>query len=146
MLFWGPLENFTPWTSLWDIYRMSLGCCRKTWNYETANSLVFQAKMLWNKIENNERFEIDVLRTSQGRYHMDVFLGRFEDIHRTVLQNYNNMQNLTFRYFTQHIQWSKINSNVLFDIFSNWRPPDFPRTSLQDAIRTSLGCLPAIFE
>ena len=81
-------------------------------NYERANSLVFQAHIWWNKIEKNERFKTDVLRTSQGRYHMDIFSGHFEDIHRTVLQNCNNMEKLTFQYFTQHIQWSKIKNNT----------------------------------
>ena len=86
-------------------------------NDERANSLVFQAHIWWDKIEKNERFKTDVLRTSQGRYNMDVFLGRFEDIHRTVLQNCNNIQSLTFQYFTQHIQWSKIKNNTKVMLF-----------------------------
>ena len=50
--------------------------------------------------------------TSRGRYHMDVLSGRFEDIDGTVLQNCNNMQQLAFQYFTQHIRWSKIKNNT----------------------------------
>ena len=55
--------------------------------------------------------------TSRGRYHMDVLSGRFEDIHGTVLQNCNNMQQLTFQYFTQHIRWSKIENNTIVMCF-----------------------------
>ena len=42
-----------------------------------------------------ERFKIDVLGTSQGRYAMDVFSGRFEEVYRTVLQDCKNKQQLT---------------------------------------------------
>ena len=78
-----------------------------------------QAHIWWNKIKNNavkmyfcERFKIDVLGTSQGRYPRDVFSGRFEDIHRTAFQNCKNMQQLTFQYFMQHIWWSNIENNT----------------------------------
>ena len=46
-----------------------------------------------------ERFKIDILGTSQGRYSMNTFSGRFEDVHRKAPQNCNNMQKLTFQYF-----------------------------------------------
>ena len=49
-----------------------------------------------------ERFKIDILGTSQGRHTTDVFLGRFEDVRRRFLQNFKNLQQLTFKYFTQH--------------------------------------------
>ena len=68
---------------------------------------MFQAQIWWNKIENNavkmhlyERFEIDVLGTSQGRHPMDVFSGRFEDLRKTFLQKFKNKRQLTFKYFT----------------------------------------------
>ena len=98
-----------------------------------ANSLAFQGHIWWNKTENNERFKIDVLRMSQERYHMAVFSRRFEDIYRTFLQNFNNMQNLTFQYVTQYIRWSKIENNTIvmwFLMFSNWHPQDVAKTSL----------------
>ena len=65
-----------------------------------------------NKIENNavkmqfyKILNTDVLGTSQGRHPTDIFLGRFEDVRRTFLQNFKNKQGLTFIYFTQHIWW-----------------------------------------
>ena len=58
-----------------------------------------QAQIWWNKIENNavkmhffERFKINVMRTSQGFHHTDVFSGRFENVPRTFLQNFKNKQ------------------------------------------------------
>ena len=67
----------------------------------------------WNKIEKNavkmhlyERFKIDVLRTSQGGHTTGaVFSGSFEYVRRTFLQNFKNKQQLTFKYFMQHIWW-----------------------------------------
>ena len=50
-----------------------------------------------------ERFKTNVLATSQGRHPTDVFSGRFEDVRRTFRQNFKNKQQLTFKYFTQHI-------------------------------------------
>ena len=71
---------------------------------------MFQVHIWWNKIENNamkmhlyERFEIDNLGTFQGRHPKDVFLGGFEDVRRTFLQNCKKKQQPTFKYFTQHI-------------------------------------------
>ena len=52
-----------------------------------------------------ERFKINVLATSQGRHPKDVFSGRFEDVRRTFRQSFKNKQQLTFKYFTQHIWW-----------------------------------------
>ena len=90
---------------LWDV-------SPKTKNYKIADSLVFQAHILWNKIENDamkmhlyERFKIDVLRMSQGRHPTNAFSGSFEDVRRTFLQNCKNKQQLTFKYFAQHIFW-----------------------------------------
>ena len=40
---WISFENITFRASLWDVYKMFLGRCGKTYNFETANSLVFQA-------------------------------------------------------------------------------------------------------
>ena len=77
--------------------------------------------------------------TSQGRYHMDVFSGRFEDIHRTVLQNCNNMQQLTFQYFTQHIQWSKIEKNTTVMSFLIYFQIGVLGTSRGCHFRTLLG-------
>ena len=37
-------------------------------------------------------FLIDVLRTSQERLTEDVISGRFQDVFRTFLQNFKNMQ------------------------------------------------------
>ena len=58
---------------------------------------MLQAYTWWNKIENNamkmhlyERFKIDILETSQGFHPMNVFLGRFKYVRRTVLQNCKN--------------------------------------------------------
>ena len=59
-----------------------------------------------------ERFKIDVLGTYQEHYPMNVFSGCSEDVHRTVLQNSMNMQQLIFQYSTQHIWWSKIVKNI----------------------------------
>ena len=39
-----------------------------------------------------ERFKIDVLGTSQGRHPTYVFSGRFENVHRTFLENLKNKQ------------------------------------------------------
>ena len=39
------LENITFRASLWDVYKMFWGCCGKSYNFETANSLVFQAQI-----------------------------------------------------------------------------------------------------
>ena len=50
-----------------------------------------------------ERLKIDVLGTSLGRHPTDVFLERFEDVHRNFLQNFKNKEQLTFKYLTQHI-------------------------------------------
>ena len=50
-----------------------------------------------------ERFKTDVLGTPQGRHLTDVFSGRFEDVHMTFFQNFKNVQQLNFKYFTQHI-------------------------------------------
>ena len=50
-----------------------------------------------------ERLKINVLGTPQGRHPTDIFLGRFEDVRKTVLQNFKNKQRLTFKYFTQQI-------------------------------------------
>ena len=36
---------------------------------------------------------------------MGVFLGRFEDVRKTFLQNFKNKQQLNFKYFTEHIWW-----------------------------------------
>ena len=73
---------------------------------------MFQAHISWNKIENNAvkmhlyvRFKIDALGMSQGRHPTDVFSGRFQDVRKTFLQNFKNKQQLTFKYFTQHIWW-----------------------------------------
>ena len=52
-----------------------------------------------------EKIKIDVRETSQERNLTDVFLERFEDVRRTFLQNIKNKQQLTFKYFTQHIWW-----------------------------------------
>ena len=51
----------------------------------------------------HERFKIDAFETSQGRDPTDFFSESFEDIRRTFLQNFKNKQQLTFKYFTQHI-------------------------------------------
>ena len=81
-----------------------------------------------------KRFKIDVLGISQGRHPTDVFSGRFDNICRTFIQNFNNKQQLTFKYFTQRIWWvgSKIIQQwcVLYYVW-NWRPEDVPRTSLR---------------
>ena len=73
---------------------------------------MFQARIWWNKIENNavkmhfyERFKIDVLGTSQGHHPTGVFSGRFENVCRTFFQNFKNKQRLTVKYYTQHIWW-----------------------------------------
>ena len=50
-----------------------------------------------------ERFKIDVLGASQGRHPTDFFSERFEDVRRMFLQNFKNKQELTLKYFTQHI-------------------------------------------
>ena len=55
------------------------------------------------KMHLYERFRIDVLGTSQVQQPTDVLPGRFEDARRTFLQNFNNKQQLTLKYFTQHI-------------------------------------------
>ena len=67
---------------------------------------MFQEPIWWNKIENDamkmhlfEKFKIDALGTSQGRYPKDGFSGCFEDVRRTFLQNYKNKQRLAFKVF-----------------------------------------------
>ena len=99
---------------------------------------MFQAYNWWKKIEN-KRFKIDVLRMSQARYHMDDFSGRFEDICRMVFQNC--MQNLTFQYFTQHIQWSKIENNTKVMCFLIYFQIGVLGTSRERHFRTLLGLL-----
>ena len=42
------------------------------------------------KMHLHGRFKIDALGTSQGRHSKQVFSGRFEDVHRTFLQNCKN--------------------------------------------------------
>ena len=85
----GRPKNITLWTSFWDVLRTSTVWLSKT----------------------------DVLGTSQVPNPMEGFLGRIEDVHRTVLQNCKNMQQLTFQYFTQHIWWSKIENNTTVTCF-----------------------------
>ena len=60
---------------------------QKAWNYETANSLMFQLHIWLNTVENNamkmylyERLKIDALGTFQGRHPRDVFSGHLEDV------------------------------------------------------------------
>ena len=48
-------------------------------------------------------FKIEALGMSQGHHPTDVFSGRFEDVRRTFFQIFKNKQQLTFKYFTQHI-------------------------------------------
>ena len=55
------------------------------------------------KMHLNERFKINILGTTQGLHPMDIFLGRFEDIHRTGFENYKNMQQPIFQHFMQYI-------------------------------------------
>ena len=50
-----------------------------------------------------QRYKIDVLETSHGLDPMDVFSERFDNVRRKFLQNFKNKQQLTFKYFTQHI-------------------------------------------
>ena len=83
-----PEVTFGPLGRLWDV-------SSKTLNYKSGNSLLFQVQICLNKIENNamnmylyERFKIDALGTFKGRHPTDVFSGRFEDVHRTFLQNW----------------------------------------------------------
>ena len=42
------------------------------------------------------RFKIVILGMSQGRHPKDTFSGRFEDVHKTFLQNCKNKQQLFF--------------------------------------------------
>ena len=79
--------------------------------------LVFNIHIWWTKTENITTeihfvliFKIDVQGTSQEFNLMDLFSGRFEDVHCTVLQNCKNIQQLTFQYFTQHI-WRSLHSS-----------------------------------
>ena len=60
------------------------------------------------KMHLYERFKIDALGTSQGRHPKDTFSRRFEDVQRTFLQNCKNKQQLTLKYFTQHISWVEL--------------------------------------
>ena len=100
-----------------------------------------------------QRFKINFLETSQGRYPMDIFLGRFKDVRKTFLQNFINKQRLTFKYFTQHIQrvGSKGIQQMCFVLclkLTSWGRPKHVtmQASLQDAIRTPLGRLSEIYE
>ena len=52
-----------------------------------------------------ERLKINVQGISQWLHPKDNFSGRFEDVRKMSLQNRKNMQQLTFKYFTQHIWW-----------------------------------------
>ena len=45
------------------------------------------------------RFKIVILGMSQGRHSKDTFSGRFEDVHRTFLQNCKNKQQLATVYW-----------------------------------------------
>ena len=88
---------------LWDVpakrktmKQLTLLCFRHTFDE-------IKLKIMQRKCILCERFKIDVLGTSQSRYPMGVFSGRFEDVHSTVLQNCKNMHQLTLQYFTQHI-------------------------------------------
>ena len=57
------------------------------------------------KMHLYESFKTEILGTSQGRHPMDVFSGLFEHVGRTFLQNVKNKQQLTFKYFPQHVWW-----------------------------------------
>ena len=91
------------------------------------------------KIHLCERFKIDDLRTSQEYYPMDVFSGCFENVHRTILQNCMNMQQLIFQYFTQHIWWSKIKKNTTVMCFVIYFQIRILGTSRGRRFRTLLG-------
>ena len=50
-----------------------------------------------------KRFKIGAQGTSQGRYPADISSGHFENVLRIFLRNCKNKQQLTFKYFAQHI-------------------------------------------
>ena len=83
--------------------------------------------------------KIDVLGTSQRLYPMDVFLGHFRDVPRTVLQYCKNIQQLTFQYFMQHIWWSKIENNTTVMCFIIYFQIDAVGMSRGRHFRTLLG-------
>ena len=68
---------------------------------------MFQAHILWNKVESNakkmylyESSKIDILGMSQGNHPTGVFAGLFEDVRKMFLQNCKNIQQLPFNHFT----------------------------------------------
>ena len=86
---WRCPENVILWTSLWDLYKTSLG--------RFSKNLKLQNSQLFREIENNamkmhlyERFKIDTLWTSQERHSKEVFSRRFENGRRTFLLNCKN--------------------------------------------------------
>ena len=86
---WRCPENVILWTSLWDLYKTSLG--------RFSKNLKLQNSQLFREIENNamkmhlyERFKIDTLGTSQGPHSKEVFSEYFEDVHRTFLLHCEN--------------------------------------------------------
>ena len=120
----------------------------KTYYYKTSNSLVFQAHVWWNKLENKmylcERFKIDVLGTSQGRHPMDVFSGHFEDAPRTFLQNFKNKQQITFKYWMNRFE---SNTTVMCFVLCLNLGTSLARHYAQlGAVRTSLGRLSEIYQ
>ena len=94
-----------------------------------------------------EKFKIDALGTSQGRYTKDGFSGCFEDVPRTFLQNYKNKQRLAFKVFHATHLVSRIENDATVKCFvlrlklTSWgHPKDATmQTSLQNAVRTSFG-------
>ena len=78
-----------------------------------------------------QRFKIDVLWTSQGRHTTDFCSGRFEDVRRTLLQNFKNKQQLGFKYFSHtHLPIWIENNTAVMCFLSSLRLGDVPRTSL----------------
>ena len=116
---------------LQEVFRAFL---QKPKNYKTATSLVSQAHIWWNKLKIMQ-WKCFCTRgsklTSQGRHTTDFCSGRFEDVHRTLLQNFKNKQQLGFKYFSHtHLpMWIENNTTVMCFLLS-LRLGDVPRTSL----------------
>ena len=100
---------------------------------------MFQAHILWNEIENNvikihlyKRFKFDAWRRPK-----DVTLWT------KFLQNFKDKQQLSFKYFMQHIWWVSLkqynsNSFCIMPELTSWgRPKKF---TTHTSFTTQLGC------
>ena len=106
-----------------------------SWNIEKFPQNLFYGNFMEN-----------VLRTSHRRHATGVTLGRFQDVPRTLLQSWKNVQQLTFSYLIHTLGELKLKilpqKCILYlcsKLTSWWRPENVTRRrSLSDLYNTSL--------